>query len=275
MAQNIRLPFIRPTWADRYGVELTKPQCVYIGLSLLSIIIPASVLHYWLVAHCAVGFLVFCEHKLYCDVHLLWEGLKRLEGSTMTQTFKQATLTPYIKFQNPLVSWVLAKADYVCAQYMFFAWNSMILLSLFYVSSEGIIPLRLLVATPGFIFYRHQPTHDSLYLNLLVFSVTLTVFGWWLPFCIVFIVLWAKVFSCGAPRTWKRQVSAAKTFLINFDYSYLYGKSYQYRLKRFAWIALTWLPLLFCPWFLLGFLTFYGCRIRQKYYMYLVPLAFL
>jgi hypothetical protein len=268
MAENIRFRCIKPTWGDREGIQLSDVQVVFLVCSLLVWLVPLSALPAWILLHGIASFCFFYDAKIYCDAQILWEGIKRLEGLSIKKAYKQAFLTSYLKFQNHFVSWLFARLKYDDWQIIFLIGNSLILI---FLSIDNPFAVRLLLSTPYFLLLRSIPTHDSLYLNVLLLGLCNNLMSFFIS---LMLVLWLKFFTIGFKRINRKQLDAISSFVHYWDSSYMFDASWSMRIVRFFWIVFAWLPLLFCTWFFVGFLFAFVARVPQKYYIYLVPFVF-
>ena len=98
----VNLKYIRVTEGDSSGgITISERHLVLCLLSLSCWVVSDVWLPHWICLQSLLTCYIMFDDKIYCDASLLWDGLPRLRGLTQEQAVKQATITQYLKYQNP------------------------------------------------------------------------------------------------------------------------------------------------------------------------------
>ena len=265
------LRYFRLTPGDIRGVEIKAKHIILCLCSPFVWFIPARFLSIWLFFQGVLSYFLLRDDFFYCDARLLWEGVYSLSGLTFKQARKQATLTQYIKFQNPCISWGFSLMPYHFWQGVFLIFTSFLL---FLLSGSNRFGVNVLLSTPMFIVLRGIPTHDTLAMNLFLSGVVVyPLHPTWS--CALFLAGgWCKFYAFGFKRITSNQIKVMRSFITTRDA--VYFRRYEERIVRFVTLSFLWSPaVILCNWFTVGFLSFLALRMFQKYYLFLVPLVFL
>lgn len=137
---------------------------------------------------------------MFTDARLLWHGVERLRPLPYTQAVKTARLVTYLKYQNPVLSYLFSRMSFVSAQY----WSLLLHVNLMLWISQGSpLLMQMLCSCPLYLLIVCQPCHDTVSLYAGLLSVGCFMSDWYV-WGVLFgmLAIWSKFLT---PSIWRQQ----------------------------------------------------------------------